>query len=84
MEDSEAQKVVFQNLLEGVNRDLTLISCKPCSFPGYAPVSPVRGGVEKQQTWPLSDLIATPFLWKRRRRKGRQTLAYSTELGFNF
>ena len=58
MEDSEAQRALFQSLLEGVNRDLTLISCKPRSFPGHAPCVPPPSRGRRGETTNLDSVLS--------------------------
>ena len=58
MEDSEAQRAVFQSLLEGVNRDLTLISCNPRSFPGHASCVPPPSRGRRGETTNLGSVLS--------------------------
>jgi len=58
MEDSEAQRAVFQSLLEGVNRDLTLISCNPRSFPGQASCVPPPSRGRRGETTNLGSVLS--------------------------
>lgn len=81
--ESRSWRAGFQSSLEGVNGEFALISCKPRLFLAMPPAPSGGRCGEIEQTWPLSALIATPFLWKTRRRV-RQIPDYSPESGFNF